>query len=68
MFLIFLVFCNKVVLRGRILNIGKTRSSKLVFHVALSYELPNILFADYLDPFTASVRFSKFRITGTHYH
>ena len=45
----------------RIHNICKARLSTLVFHVVLSYELPNILFADYLDPFTASAQVSKLK-------
>ena len=67
MFLTFLAFCNEVILEGRILNISKARLPTLVFHVVLSYELPNILFADYLDPFTTSARFSKSKITINNY-
>ena len=67
MFLTFLAFCNEVILGGRILNISKARLQTLVFHVVLSYELPNILFADYLDPFTTSARFSKSKITVNNY-
>ena len=68
MFLTFLVFCNGVILGGGILNISKARLPTLVFHEVLSYELPNVLFADYLDVFTASARFSKSKITKTHYY
>ena len=68
MFLTFLVFCNEVILGGRILDISEARLPTLVFHVVLSYELPSIFFADYLDPFTASARFSKSKITETHYY
>ena len=68
MFLTFLVFCNGVILGGRILNISKARLPTLVFHVVLSYELPNIVLADYLDVFTTSARLSKSKITETHYY
>ena len=68
MFLTFSVFCNEVILGGRILNTWKASLPTLVFHVVLSHELPNILFADYLDPFTAPAQFSKFKITETHYY
>ena len=61
--LIFLVFSNKVIIRGRIFNICKARFSKLVFHVVHSYELPNIILRTCLDTFTVSARFSKFKIT-----
>ena len=40
--LAFLVFSNKVILEGCILNVCKARLPKLVFHVVLSYKLPNI--------------------------
>ena len=68
MFLTFFVFCNEVILEGHILNTCKARLPTLVFHVVLSYEFPNILFADYLSPFTASGQFSKFKTTETYYH
>ena len=64
MFSTFWVLSNEVIVGERILNICKGRLPTLAFHVVLSYELPNILFADYLDP----SRFSKFKITETHYY
>ena len=42
-FLTFLMFCNEIILGGRILNMHEARFSKLVFHVVLSYYLPDIL-------------------------
>ena len=42
-----------MILGGCILNVSKARFSKIEFHS----------FADYLDPFTASAQFSKFKVT-----
>ena len=49
-FEMFLVFYNKVILKRRILNIFNSRFSKLIFHVVLNYELPDVFLQNfYID-------------------
>ena len=42
-----LVFCSEVVLGEHILIICKTRFMKLIFHMLLSYEVPDVLLEEF---------------------
>ena len=42
-----LLFCKEVVLGEHILSICKTRFMKLIFHMLLSYEVPDVLLEEF---------------------
>ena len=45
-----LVFCNCVIIGGHILNIYETIFPKLIFHLLLSYEVPDVLLHEFYIP------------------
>ena len=49
-FLSSLVFCNYVILGGHILNISETTFPKLIFHLLLSYKVPDVLLHEFYIP------------------